>query len=76
MVTGGSGASWPSGACARRASNRSRFGFVEMNLRGLLDDDDAILVRNARGQRVQQRRLAGAGPAGDEHVLLRRNRAA
>ena len=27
MVTGGKGASWPSGACARRASNRSRFGW-------------------------------------------------
>ena len=46
---------------------------VEMNLGRLLDDDDAVAVRNVRRQRIEQRRLAGAGPARDQDVLLRRD---
>ena len=37
IVTGGSGASWPSGACARRASSRSEVRLVQVNLGRLLD---------------------------------------
>src|SRR5688572_29447052 len=44
-----------------------------MNLRRLLDDDDPVPVWYARGQRVEQRRLAGTGPAGDQDVLLPTN---
>ena len=44
--------------------------FLQMNLRGLFDDDDAVAVRDACRERVQQRRFARARPAGDEHVLL------
>ena len=49
---------------------------VEVNLRRLLDQDDAVAVGNVRRQRVQQRRLPGAGSAGDQDVLLRTRRRA
>ena len=48
--------------------------FVEMNLGGFLDHDDPVAVGNVRRQRIQQRRLAGAGSAGDQDVLLRSRR--
>ena len=44
-----------------------------MNLRRLFDHDDALLVGNPCGQRIQQRRLAGARAAGNQHVLVVRN---
>ena len=44
---------------------------VEMNLGRFLDDDDAIAVRNARRQRIEEGRLARAGAARDQDVLLR-----
>ena len=43
---------------------------VHMDLRGLLNDDDAVVVRNMSRERVQQRRLAGARAARDEDVVL------
>src|SRR4026208_1537358 len=36
--------------------------FVEVNLGGFLDQDDAIAIRNVCGQGIQKRRLSGAGP--------------
>ena len=70
-MTGGSGASWPSAACARLEPNHVRF--VQMNLCGLLNQDDAIVIGNVRGQRVEQRGLAGARAAGDQDVLFSRD---
>ena len=34
----------------------------------VLDDEDAVLVGKELDERVEQRRLAASGPAGDEHV--------
>ena len=48
--------------------------FVQMDLGGFFNDDDAIAFGNVRRERVQQRRFSGAGPAGDQDVLLRRHR--
>ena len=44
--------------------------FVQVNLSGLLDQNNAIAIGNVRGQRIEQRGLAGAGTAGDQDVLL------
>ncbi len=49
--------------------------FVEMDLCGFLNQDDAIVIGNVRGQRVEQRGLAGARAAGDQDVLFSRDRA-
>ena len=43
---------------------------LELELRRVLDRDDALVARHERRQRVQRRRLTGAGTAGDEHVEL------
>ena len=48
--------------------------FVEMNLRGFLDQDDAIAIRNVCGQGVQKSRFAGTCAARDQNVLLPRHR--
>ena len=74
MVTGGSGASWPSGDLRAPGLEPHEVRLVEMDLCGLLDHDDAVVVRDARRERIQQRRLAGAGAARDQDVLLRRDR--
>lgn len=44
--------------------------FVQMNLCGLLDQNNAIAIGNVRSERVEQRGLAGTGTAGDQDVLL------
>ena len=44
---------------------------VEPELGRVLDRDDPLLVRDRRRERVQQRRLAGAGTARDQDVQLR-----
>ena len=43
---------------------------VQLQLGGVLDGDDAVVVGDRRRQRVQERRLAGAGTARDEDVQL------
>jgi hypothetical protein len=40
----------------------------ELELGGILDRHDPLGHRNGRRERVEQRRLAGTGAAGDEHV--------
>src|SRR5262245_43654001 len=37
--------------------------FVEVDFRSLFDENDSIAIRNVGGQRVQKRRLSGAGAA-------------
>ena len=49
---------------------------LQMNLCGLLYDDDPVVIGNQRGQGVQERRLAGARSPGDKNVLLRGDREA
>ena len=44
---------------------------VELQLGRVLDRDDALLVADEAGQHVEQRRLAGAGAAADQHVQAR-----
>jgi hypothetical protein len=46
----------------------------ELELLGVFDRDDAFFVRDERRQNVQQRRLAGAGTAGDDDVEAAANR--
>ena len=41
---------------------------LQLQLGGVLDGDDALVVRDERRQDVQQRRLARAGAAGDDDV--------
>jgi hypothetical protein len=41
-----------------------------MNLRGFFDDNDAIVVGDAAGERVQQRRLSGPSSTGDQDIPL------
>ena len=41
---------------------------LELQLGRVLDGDDALVVRDERRQAVEQRRLAGAGAAGDQDV--------
>ena len=41
---------------------------VQPELGGVLDGDDALVVRDERREHVERRRLAGAGTAGDEDV--------
>ena len=51
IVTGGSGGSWPSGHLRAPRFEPQEVGLVEMDLRGLLDDDD-------RGRRLECARPA------------------
>ena len=61
---GGAGALTVRGPCLEPHHMRLR----EAQLRGLLDRDDATVAVDAAGERVQQRGLARARTAGDEHV--------
>ncbi len=63
--------------CANRALafDVGRAGFqaddvllLELQFGGVFDGDDALGVRDEAGENVEQRGLAGAGAAGDEHV--------
>ena len=47
---------------------------LELELGGVLDRDDALVARDEGRDRVQRRRLTGAGTAGDEDVQLARAR--
>ena len=49
---------------------------LELELGGVLDGDDALVGRDGAREHVEQRRLAGAGAAGDDDVLLRDARSA
>jgi hypothetical protein len=49
---------------------------VELQLGGVLDRDDALALGDEAREHVQQRRLAGAGAAADEHVQASRARSA
>ena len=40
----------------------------QAELRGVLDRDDPLVLGNEAGHDVEERRLAGAGTTGDEHV--------
>ena len=53
-----------------------RVRLLQLHLRRVLDDDDALVLGNERRQRVEQRRLARAGAAGDHDVALDRARTA
>ena len=44
---------------------------LQLQLGGVLAGDDALVVLDVAGQAVEQRRLAGAGAAGDEDVAAR-----
>ena len=44
---------------------------LELQLDGVLDGDDALVVGDEGGQHVEQGGLAGAGAAGDDDVQLR-----
>ncbi len=46
-------------------------GLVKAKLGRILDRDDPVVLRDGGGQRVQQRRLTGAGAARDHDVQLR-----
>ena len=48
-----------------------RVALVELELGGVLDRDDAVVVRDRLGEDVQERRLSGAGTARDEDVQAR-----
>ena len=55
----------------RRASlEAEHVALVERELGGVLDRHDPLVVRDRRRERVQQRRLARARAARDEHVAL------
>ena len=47
---------------------------LQLQLDRILDRDDALVAGDERRQHVEQRRLAGAGTAGDEDVQLRPHR--
>ena len=51
-----------------RVSSRHDVRLLELELGRVLDRDDALVVRDERREAVEQRRLAGAGAAGDEDV--------
>ena len=56
----------------RRARlERDDVRLLELELGGVLDGDDALVRRDRAREHVEQRRLAGAGAAGDDDVLLR-----
>ena len=56
----------------RRARlERDDVRLLELQLGGVLDGDDALVVGDRRRQDVEQRRLARAGAAGDEDVAPR-----
>jgi hypothetical protein len=44
---------------------------LKLDLSRVLDDDDPFSVWNDAGERIQERRLATAGSAGDQDVQLR-----
>ena len=44
---------------------------LQLQLGRVFDGDDALVLRNVAGERVQQRGLAGAGTAGDDDVQPR-----
>src|SRR5713101_4266321 len=54
--------------CAARLEAQ-QVRLLQMNLRRLLDHDDAIAVWNVRGEGIQERRLAGAGAARNQDVV-------
>ncbi len=55
----------------RRAGlERDDMLLLQLQLGRVLDRDDALVVRDEAGQDVQQRRLADAGTARDQHVEL------
>ena len=49
---------------------------VQLQLGGVLDGDDALVLGDEARQHVEQRRLAGAGAAADQAVQLARARSA
>ena len=53
----------------RTRFERNRCSWLSLQLGGVFDRDDALAVRNEIRQHVEQRRLAGAGAAGDDDVL-------
>jgi hypothetical protein len=57
-----------------RVSSRTTCGCWSMELGRVLDRDDALLVRNVAREDVEQRRLAGAGAAGDQQLSRARTR--
>ena len=64
---------WPS-MFAGRDSSRDDVLLVELELGRVLDRDDPLVVGDEAREHVQQRRLAGAGAAGDQDVELCRAR--
>ena len=60
----------------RAGLERDHVVLLELELGRVLDRDDALVAGDVGGERVQGRRLTGAGTAGDQHVelALRRRR--
>ena len=42
--------------------------FVDLDLGGVFDNDDSLIVRNITGQDIQQRGFTGSGAARDKNV--------
>ena len=59
-----------------RVSMRADMRLLQLQLGGVLDGDQALVLRDEGRQRVEHRRLAGAGAAGDDggHARLHRGR--
>ena len=60
---------WPSMFGGPRLE-RDHVLLLELELGGVLDRDDSLVAGDERRDRVQRRRLTGAGTTGDEHVQL------
>ena len=55
-----------------RVSSETTCGCCELQLGGVFDGDDALVVGDAPRQHVEQRRLARAGAAGDRRCCAAR----
>ena len=60
----------PRPRCSAGATRGDHVSLLELQLGRVLDRDDPLVVGDERRQHVEQRRLAGAGAAGDEDVQL------
>ena len=65
-MTAGSGSSLSQRHLRTPGLEAHEVRLVDEDLGRLLDQDDAVVRRNHRRQRVEERRLACARPAGDE----------
>ena len=52
----------------RTCLQADHMGLLQGQLGGVLNGDDPLSIRNHSGQRIEEGRLSGAGPTGDENV--------